>query len=173
MASRARRRGARRSRARRRFAWLEVTITPAPRRRDAALLCRRHPEQRAEALRSLQGAPPLPLALRTLRRHRHCHHRCRRRADLPPHAAHPLVPPTRPTKANDVRKAAQLLALKADPNGHRDHGSTCLHVACQHKLSSKEIVALLLKAGADPVAEDADGWQALHCAVLRLGLGLG
>ena len=72
-----------------------------------------------------------------------------------------------------MRKAAQLLALKADPHGHRDHGSTCLHVACQHKLSSKEIVALLLKAGADPVAEDADGWQALHCAVLRLGLGLG
>ena len=63
-----------------------------------------------------------------------------------------------------MRKAAQLLALKADPNGHRDRGSTCLHVACQHKLSSKEVVALLLGAGADPVAEDADGWQALHWA---------
>ena len=30
-------------------------------------------------------------------------------------------------------QAAQLLALKADPNGHREQGATCLHVACQHK----------------------------------------
>ena len=41
------------------------------------------------------------------------------------------VPPI-PHQANDVRKAAQLLALKADPNGHREHGATCLHAACQH-----------------------------------------
>ena len=34
----------------------------------------------------------------------------------------------------------------------------------RHKLSSKEIVALLLAAHADPMAEDADGWQALHWA---------
>ena len=68
------------------------------------------------------------------------------------------------SKANDLPKAAQLLALKADPNGHRERGSTCLHVSCQYKLSSTDIVALLLKAGADPAAEDVDGWQALHWA---------
>ena len=68
------------------------------------------------------------------------------------------------SKANDLPKAKQLLALRADPNGHRERGSSCLHVSCQHKLSSKDIVAVLLNAGADPVAEDGDGWQALHWA---------
>ena len=75
-----------------------------------------------------------------------------------------VVPRPLPHQANDVRKVAQLLALKADPNAHREQGATCLHVACQHKLSSKEIVALLLGGHADPMAEDADGWQALHWA---------
>mmetsp|Transcript_20891 Transcript_20891/g.42755 ORF Transcript_20891/g.42755 Transcript_20891/m.42755 type:complete len:201 (-) Transcript_20891:181-783(-) len=68
------------------------------------------------------------------------------------------------SKANNLPKAKQLLALKADPNGHRERGSSCLHVSCQHKLSSKDIVALLLNASADPAAEDDDGWRALHWA---------
>jgi|EP00908_Phaeocystis_cordata_P007133 ankyrin repeat protein len=71
-------------------------------------------------------------------------------------------------KANDLQKARQLLALSADPNGHVEHVergvSSCLHAACQHKLSSKDIVALLLNAKADPSAEDEDGWRPLHWA---------
>ena len=74
-------------------------------------------------------------------------------------------------KANDLQKVRQLLALHADPNsacseagGERERGQSCLHAACQHKLSSKDVVALLLNANADPGAEDSDGWRPLHWA---------
>ena len=67
-------------------------------------------------------------------------------------------------KANDLQKAASLLKLNANPDGHRQAGSTALHAACQHKHAVKDIVSLLLVAGADPGAADGDAWTPLHWA---------
>lgn len=67
-------------------------------------------------------------------------------------------------KANDAAKVRQLLALNADPNRHRERGATALHVACQHKLSSRDTVTLLLAAHADPHAACGDEWRPLHWA---------
>ncbi|KAL1505096.1 hypothetical protein AB1Y20_008855 [Prymnesium parvum] len=67
-------------------------------------------------------------------------------------------------KAHQPQQVRRLLALHADPNA-RDGAQreTALHAACRFS-DGASLALLLLDAGADADAADADGWTAAHWA---------
>ena len=77
-------------------------------------------------------------------------------------------------RSGETETASRLLNANADPNSHEYVvGATPLETAALE--GHEELVRLLLNHGADPNACDADGWTALHNAMLGAspnGLGV-